>query len=568
MAASENLRDPLTTEVQDYYRSTVGSDVQRSFRNLDSASNLDSALTTIQSSRTWNFVLDFSDATSWVSFDLSAESVTALLESERSDSLNTRWINVWYPSQQSSLLEALAKRYDFSPRLLGLMCSDPKAPRRSQSTLRKRPKSSRKPWRRSPRELELEKGLDELSEQSSISSYDSVMHSNIYKIINDLWHYSSVDFGRNYVCIGYNSLYGIKHAGEGPDESVLPHCIRVWSWLVLCEDNTVISINEDPFPFSEGRLDPLQQRLLVETRRNIINVFRSLSLVEEDSIAAGTPMALLPLRSRLGDTAEETAHRPADVPGLLFYYLFESWHNSYTLITRRESRYGVELNNLRTEMFDSPKLCHIDRLDSIGKELGVLKRHFESYNRIIDRLLEQQTATTASLQASRVLTEMSSTSLDTVRQLVTEKESMLGVSLSSPARVRFRRLRDLIDLYALSEVQEYIKQKESLAALNLQLIAIKESFDVEKLTRITLLLTKVTILFMPVSLMAAYFSVPLADIVYTVKDFWISFAVIFFASWVALFVFGVFSGTLQTMDFFWTLWDNLKKAWSWILGKL
>lgn len=29
-------------------------------------------------------------------------------------------------------------------------------------------------------------------------------------------------------------------------------------------------------------------------------------------------------------------------------------------------------------------------------------------------------------------------------------------------KVRFRRLRDLLDLYALSEVEEFIKQKESL----------------------------------------------------------------------------------------------------------
>jgi hypothetical protein len=42
---------------------------------------------------------------------------------------------------------------------------------------------------------------------------------------------------------------------------------------------------------------------------------------------------------------------------------------------------------------------------------------------------------------------------------------MLGVSLSSPARVRFIRLKDLIDLYALNEIEEYLKQKESLVSL-------------------------------------------------------------------------------------------------------
>ena len=112
-------------------------------------------------------------------------------------------------------------------------------------------------------------------------------------------------------------------------------------------------------------------------------------------------------------------------------------------------------------MFEAPKLCHIDRLDSIGTELGILRRHYESYIRLIDRLLEPQAPTSASLENSQIVSKASQTSLNTVRPLVTEKESVLGVSLSSAARVRFKRLKDLIDLYALSEVEEYIKRKDS-----------------------------------------------------------------------------------------------------------
>ena len=82
----------------------------------------------------------------------------------------------------------------------------------------------------------------------------------------------------------------------------------------------------------------------METRRNLINVFRSLSKVEDNREA--NPLVLLPIRRRLGDTKEETAHRDKDAPGLLFYYLFENWFNSYSLITRRESRYGIELERL------------------------------------------------------------------------------------------------------------------------------------------------------------------------------------------------------------------------------
>ncbi|KAK3716396.1 hypothetical protein LTR37_006546 [Vermiconidia calcicola] len=536
MASSGESGDTLTAEVREYYCNTVGKEVQRGFKNLDNAADAERLLAAVQSSKTWNFALDFSDAASWVTFDLAPSSVAALLETERPETFNTRWINIWYPSQQRSLVEVIARRYDFSPRLLALMCSEPKQPRKSQSSVQRVESRKRKFWlgRTQARhgESEFEKGMDELSEHSSVSSHDSAVAGNLYKMIDDLWHYSSIDFGRNYVCIGYNSLYGTKHAGSTPGEGMLPHCTRIWTWLLLCNDNTVISINEDPFPFCQGKLDPLQQRILVETRRNLVNVFRSLSNTDE----VQSPMSLLPLRARLGDTPEESVHRLSDTPGLLFYYLFENWRNSYTLITRRESRYGLELNSLRKEMFQTPKLCHIDRLDTIGKELGLLKRHYESYNRIIDRLLEPQTATSASLANSRIVgSETSQMSIDTVRPIMTERESMLGASLTSATRARFKRLRDLIDLYALSEIEGYIKQKDSLVMMNFNLIAIKESLDVERLTRITLLLTKVTIIFLP-------------SMVYSSQDYWVSFAVTIVVSCLALVGFGLVSGTVQTGD--------------------
>ena len=547
----------------EYYQTALRHDEPCLFMDLDNVADCDSAITTVQNNSTLNFVLDFSDAAAFVSFDLHTLNIPRPLETERPEALNTRWINIWHPSQQVPLLELLAKHYDFSPRLLALMCSEPQKRSRSQSSVRDSRSSRRKFWHRQVQphnaDLDEEKGLDELSELSSITSYDSAAAGNLYKTVSELWHYASVDFGRNYVCIGYNSLYGTKCDGQGPGDGPLPHCMRIWTWLLLCEDNTVITINEDPFPFTGGHLDVDEQRLWSETRRNLVNIFRSITGTNQPPPSTTSPMAQLPIRGQLGSTPEESAHRLTDVPGLLFYYLFENWQNSYTLITRRESRYGLELTSLRAQMFESPKLCHLDRLDSIGKELGVLKRHYASYNRIIDSLLDQPSATTASLQNSQIVSSTSQrSSLDTVRPIVTERQSMLGVCLSSAARVRFKRLRGLIELYALSEVEEYMKQKEALIGMNFQLIAIKESLDVERLTRLGLLLTKATILFLPVSLMTAYFSVPLAGVDYSAHQFWISFAVVLFMSGVTLFVFGLFSGTVQTMAVFRSIWRGLR----------
>ncbi len=75
----------------------------------------------------------------------------------------------------------------------------------------------------------------------------------------------------------------------------------------------------------------------------------------------------------------------------------------------------------------------------------------------------------------------------------------------------------------------------------------RQSQAVEKLTRITILLAKVTILFMPVSLMTAYFSTQIPDLqsIYTAKTYWVSFIVIMTLSFLFLFVFGRFSGTLE-----------------------
>lgn len=447
------------------------------FQSLDDPEIAASLIGRTQDVSTTNFILDFGEDGAYVTFNLADPTIEHLMENDRPGSLNARWINVWYPQRQKQLLESLARIYDFSPRLLGLMCSDPMQPQTpapSQHPSRKSHKFWNKSSTTSSVKTEAASCADELSEQYSVSSHESNNGGNIYRIVNDLWHYSSIDFGRNYVCLGYNSLYGTKYAGTTSDcdvfdEDHLPNCHRVWTWLLLCKDSTVITINEDPFPRdSSNYLSPVQQRIFNETRRNLTNVFRSLSLADSDPLHVRNPMTLLPLRSRLGSTPEESAHRASDTPGLLFYYLFENWQNSYTLITRKESRYGLELASLRRDMIAAPKLAHIDRLDRIGKELGVLRRHYEAYNRLIARVMEPVAPTSASLENSRVVSESSDArSIDTVRGvgLVTEKDSMLGVSLSSPSRVRFARLKDLIDLYALNEIEEYLKQKESLVSL-------------------------------------------------------------------------------------------------------
>ena len=92
----------------------------------------------------------------------------------------------------------------------------------------------------------------------------------------------------------------------------------------------------------------------------------------------------------------------------------------------------------------------------------------------------------------------------------------------------------------------------------------KESQAVERLTRITILLAKVTILFMPVSIMTAYFSTTLTDLAdrYTIKTYWVCFAVIMFITFLFLLVFGQASGTVEGKPIYRTLsqiaWDTVR----------
>ena len=69
----------------------------------------------------------------------------------------------------------------------------------------------------------------------------------------------------------------------------------------------------------------------------------------------------------------------------------------------------------------------------------------------------------------------------------------------------------------------------------------------EKLTRITILLAKATIMFLPVSLMTGYFSVSIVDLagVYTVKTYWLCFLVIIVLTFGFLVIFGVASDRVE-----------------------
>ncbi|PSK45307.1 hypothetical protein B9Z65_2447 [Elsinoe australis] len=524
------------------------------FNSIDEAEGLHHAVENIISCINRNFVVDFSDRHAWAGFDLTIDTILELIKTGGwPGEASTRWIDISFPIKQKQLLNRLAQHYDFSPKLLAMMCSEPPqertVPASSQSGEQK-PISSGG----SRGSADIEKGHS-VSDISSMSSNNPARSGNLYELLDEVWHYTSVDQGSNYLCLGYNSIYStgttpIPYGQLGlQSSSPLPHCVRVWRWLILCNDRTVITINEDLFPHMTGSPSRREKAVLLRTKQNIINVFRSLSLAEDTS---SSPMTLLPIRKRFTHEDKAVSERSREAPGLLFYYLFDNWYNSYSLITRRDSRYNKELQDIRTEMFESPQLGQIDRLDQVGNELGVLKRHYKSYIRIIDRITESSVMLDGNtIGSSQITTRMVDESWDAGDHHAfpasrAEPASLLGVNPGAAAQIRFERLKDMISLYALSEVKDYLAKKDNLVQMNFQLIAIKESRDVERLTRVSLFIAKATMLFLPVSLMTSYFGTNLDGQDFTIVSYWATFGGIFLVSFVALIGFGILSGTMES----------------------
>lgn len=122
---------------------------------------------------------------------------------------------------------------------------------------------------------------------------------------------------------------------------------------------------------------------------------------------------------------------------------------------------------------------------------------------------------------------------------------------------RFERLQDHITFLVLNYLDEAIGEKDGLystvryssgplsyqyTADNPQyfnITAQKDSRATAKLSSNATLLSKLGVLFLPVSLMTSYFSIQIQELqgVYTAKTYWISFAVIMVLSFVALFIF-------------------------------
>lgn len=200
---------PPAEELPPYYQDLGDDDISASFKNFDDERNFDFFDGQTRDPRSSNFCIDFGDDDAFCAFDLGSDSVSRLLSTPRPPRLHTRWIHMWLPYNQKDTLHALAKHYDFSPRLLGLMCSDPIPPK--QSSLRMKDSSATLGSRKSQKSYRSrQSGRSHKSKANHLDSEESIgmtelMHStqlemvrdlSHYHIVDEVWHWSTVDWGR------------------------------------------------------------------------------------------------------------------------------------------------------------------------------------------------------------------------------------------------------------------------------------------------------------------------------------------------------------------------------------
>lgn len=191
-------------------------------------------------------------------------------------------------------------------------------------------------------------------------------------VTDQIWHFSSVDYGPRCtlnsfseadtlftkatdMCVGYNTLSVIPTGADGliRNEQDKPEGTRLWSWLIMCDDGTVVSIQENPFPRQKNWSDPYQLNVLHTVRRNVRYTCAGVSrqFRPELEIAASNST-----RVRYNHDDAEAAHiRQDDGPGLLFYCIFDNWISTFGLMAKQEHQYGIAVERALEGLVSLPR---------------------------------------------------------------------------------------------------------------------------------------------------------------------------------------------------------------------
>ncbi|KAJ0311828.1 uncharacterized protein N0V96_003898 [Colletotrichum fioriniae] len=245
---------------------TAAATLDDKFQNLDDEAVYTRVKTEAASDKALNFVVEFNLHEAFIAFNLTSDDFSHLAARKRKEGM-VQWINIWSPSMQKPAVERIGAQYGFSKRLLAIMTAP--APSYIKQT-------NATPV--SPRRGDVEKGS--LSDGPVLpppgqTQAQVLEELQIYQLVKETVNYTSIDQGKNFLCIGANWLHTrpqFRATEHSP--SLLPP--RHWSWLALSSDAVVVSFHETPS--SEHPEDEeWTMAELVNTRSNTTSVLCQLS---------------------------------------------------------------------------------------------------------------------------------------------------------------------------------------------------------------------------------------------------------------------------------------------------
>lgn len=498
-----------------------------------------------------NFVVQFGPHHAQIAHDLTKHDFKELLRQDQSPQYPIRWINIWDPSDalNKESTAYIGAQYGFSKRLTDLMCLDRETIEKHRGKGKKplqpgRPKSSR-------RSGDLEQGigangtiaLRDMEEPASDNP-----NLELYLLVKSTVNYSDIDITNKALCIGAHWLHNRPNAqGDTQRRTLMPP--RHWRWLALCNDNTVLSINEHPdYEIEKHEANVLQEKELESMRQNTLSVLTQVSKhgfnhfkqkplsqaairyalqMSEEQIETGLPRQDSILNqdiSRRGDLAHEGTSN-------LFYYLFEDYVAAKPL---KES--GKILEEMTEKVLDTLNRQRkskpgdiIPKLHYLSKDLRELKHLVENYKNLIDKIIDigkRDSGNKSSPDASSI-------------SLPQRPNHHRNASLTESALQRFDRLNNRLQWLVLNTIEGHLEEIQALSTTYFNLTQQKDSHATARLTRSATLLAKLSVFFLPISFMTSYFSIQIEDLWkwWNAGTYWYSFAVIASISFLSLFFF-------------------------------
>lgn len=402
-----------------------------------------------------SFVVSFASEHARCSLNLDQNSLRTLLDARNHVTSRQEcvWINLWgWQPEHHAMIKEIALRYNVSPRLTHILC-----PQTNGSAVHV-PHVKDREAVGYHRHNDIEKASTPMTEAERAELDPSCQQlTSIADVANDLWHFFTVDFGSRYICIAWNALFFTSESNISvPDGK--PNAVRIWSALLLCDDGTIISVFESPPHLS----DLLTQRI----RWNQLNVFRHLSRIYLRQAAQNALMQVT-IRSE----SAPPSWTPHEIASLVFYYLSDDWLNIYAQVTGGEHSYRHQLEQLRESMIVSAEVELVRTLHQVGKQLTTLKLVYKSYQAVVERLLERHRAL---LAQEHILRRSSSSGLfrafsdkfaDEYAPYEAKGSDDTHIRLTTNALARLERLLDRIEICALTEVDECLKEKDALVLM-------------------------------------------------------------------------------------------------------